>query len=95
MRIEDKISQIDYDNKREEINEILEKRKLEKELNRKFEREVAKEQGKKIIAFQKPIESHLFREIVKINYFAGNINENRLRDYLHISDSKSIDQVIY
>ncbi|MCK4654723.1 MAG: ImmA/IrrE family metallo-endopeptidase, partial [Candidatus Cloacimonetes bacterium] len=95
LRIDNKISQEDYDNKLEKIRLILAQRALEKKEKAKLEREIAEEQGKKIIAFQKPIESKLFKEIVKINYFEGNINESRLRDYLHISDKKSIDSVIY
>ncbi len=94
LRIENKISQTDYDNRIEEIKSILEKLKHEEEQKRRLERELAKEQ--KIDFFPpKPIESNLFKEIVKINYFEGNINESRLRDYLHISDKKSIDAVIY
>ena len=94
LRIENKISQTDYDRRIEEIKSILEKLKHEEEQKRKLERELAKEQ---VIDFfpPKPIESHLFKEIVKINYFEGNINESRLRDYLHIKDSKNINEVIY
>ena len=94
LRIENKISQNDYDNRIEEIKSILEKRRRQEEQKRKLEREIVKEQ--RIDFFPpKPIESNLFKEIVKINYFEGNINESRLRDYLHISDSKNINEVIY
>ncbi len=94
LRIENKISQTDYDSRIEEIKSILEKLRHEEEQKRKLEREIAKEQ--RIDFFPpKPIESNLFKEIVKINYFEGNINESRLRDYLHISDSKNINEVIY
>lgn len=95
LRIENKINEIDYKAKMEELKLYSDQHKLQKQLQSQLEREAAKEQGKKIIAFQRPIESNLFKEIVKINYFEGNINESRLRDYLHISDKKSIDAVIY
>ena len=95
LRIENKITEVDYKTKMEELKSYSDQHKLQDQLQRKLEREAAKEQGKKIIAFPRPIESNLFKEIVKINYFEGNINESRLRDYLHISDSKSIDKVIY
>ena len=78
-----------------ELKSYADQHRLQDKLKKQLAREIAKEQGKKIIAFQKPIESMLFKEIVKINYFEGNINESRLRDYLHISDKKSIDSVIY
>ena len=94
LRIENKISQTDYDNRIEEIKSILEKRRREEEQKSKLEREIAKEKGIDFFP-PKPIESNLFKEIVKINYFEGNINESRLRDYLHISDSKNINEVIY
>ena len=91
LRIKNKISQKDYDN---QINLLKTYFEMKKEQAR-IEREIAKEQGKKVFAIKKPIVSNLFKEIVKINYFEGNINESRLRDYLHISDKKSIDSVIY
>lgn len=95
LRINNKITQTDYENIMEKIRFILKQISHDKKEKAKLEREIAKEKGKKTFAFQKPIESNLFKEIVRINYFEGNINENSLRDYLHISDNKSIDSVIY
>lgn len=95
LRIENKITDDDYKAKMDELKSYSDQHRLQDKLKKQLEREIAKEQGKKIIAFQKPIESELFKEIVKINYFEGNINESSLRDYLHISDKKSIDSVIY
>jgi len=95
LRIENKISQKDYDIQIDRLNTYYKMSQLKKKEQARIDREIAKEQGRKIIAIKKPIISDLFKEIVKINYFEGNINESRLRDYLHISDKKSIDTVIY
>ncbi len=95
LKIENKITDVDYKAKMDELKSYSDQHRLQDKFKKQLEREIAKEQGEKIIAFQKPIESKLFKEIVKINYFEGNINESRLRDYLHISDKKSIDAVIY
>lgn len=95
LKIENKITDDDYKAKMDELKSYADQHRLQDKLKKQLEREIAKKQGKKIVAFQKPIESNLFKEIVTINYFEGNINESRLRDYLHISDKKSIDTVIY
>ena len=96
LRIDKKISQSDYEEKIEFFKSIIAQKVKEKKEQAKLEQELAKERGEQVKFFpRKPIESNLFKEIVKINYFEGNINESRLRDYLHISDKKSIDSVIY
>jgi Zn-dependent peptidase ImmA (M78 family) len=95
LRIENKITEVDYKTKIEELKSYSDQYRLQNQLQKKLEREAAKEQGKTVFAIPRAIESNLFKEIVKINYFEGNINESRLRDYLHISNKKSIDAVIY
>ena len=61
----------------------------------KLERQLLIEQGKKAYATPpKPIESNLFKEIVKINYFEGNISEGRVLESLKIKN-KSLEEVIY
>jgi Zn-dependent peptidase ImmA (M78 family) len=95
LRIDNKISKIDYDEQIDLLKTYMIMNHQKKKEQAKLEREIAKEQGKTVIAFQKPIESNLFKEIVKINYFEGNINESRLRDYLNIKPQKALDKVIY
>ena len=93
--IENKIAQKDYDSKFQEITESIEKQEEEKRIKQELERQLAKEQGKPIIAIQKPIESNLFKEIVKINYFQGNIDEFEAREYLNVKPENSIEEVIF
>ncbi|MEI6748035.1 MAG: hypothetical protein WCM93_02635 [Bacteroidota bacterium] len=67
------------------------KRKADIEL----QKEKANETGETVYFAQaKPIESRLFKEIVKINYFEGNINESKVMETLRIKN-KSFDAVIY
>lgn len=92
LRIDNKISQTDYDNKMDEIKDIIRKADAEKKLRR----EADKEKGIIQRGFSpKPIESNLFKEIVKINYFEGNINEGKLREYLRVQPDKSIAEAVY
>lgn len=94
LRIEDKISKEDYDMIKENINEAILRTQQEKKI--RLERKLAGEQGKDFfISTPKEIPSKLFEEIVKINYFKGNVDENRLRQYLNVKDDKSIEEVIY
>ncbi len=95
LRIDNKISQYDYDDIILKIRKSVIKKEEELQIQRDIEKQIAKEQGKKIIAIQKPIESNLFKEIVKMNFFEGRINENKLRTHLKIKSDKSIEEVIY
>ena len=68
----------------------------EAELRRKLKREEEKALGvKQRGGVPKPIRSKLFSELVKLNYFDGNINEFRLRKLLEIKPEKNINEVIY
>ncbi len=92
LKIENKIKLADY-------NSILDKFKKnirEAELRRKLKMEEEKALGiKQRGGVPKPIESKLFNELVKLNYFDGNINEFRLRKLLKIKPEKNINEVIY
>lgn len=92
LKIENKIKLADY-------NSILDKFKKnmkEAELRRKLKREEEKALGvKQRGGAPKPIRSKLFSELVKLNYFDGNINEFRLRKLLEIKPEKNINEVIY
>lgn len=95
LRIENKISQGDYENKIKELWKHIE----DYEKNEKKKWEIKKQElaklGKEPFVVIKPIESTLFKEIVKVNYFQGSINELALREYLNIKPDTNIEKVIY
>lgn len=95
MIIEDKISRKDYNKIINEIRLNVRKREAEEKILRETEKQLAKDQGKPFVAIQKPIQSNLFKEILTMNYFQGNVDESTLRKHLKISANKSIDEVIY
>ncbi|MDD5290709.1 MAG: ImmA/IrrE family metallo-endopeptidase [Patescibacteria group bacterium] len=96
LRIEEKISEKDYKKIMEEISQIIKKNKEEEKEKRRRENEKRVAAGKEPIhPTFKAIESSLLKELVKINYFEGNINENSLREYLKIKPEKNIIDVIY
>jgi Zn-dependent peptidase ImmA (M78 family) len=96
LLIEGKISRKDYHKINEEINQTIEKNREEKKNRLKKENEKRIAMGKQPShPVFKPIESHLFKELVKINYFEGNISESSLRGYLKIKPEKSIKEAIY
>lgn len=92
LKIENKIKLADYNF----ILDKFEKNMKEAELRRKLKREEEKVLGiKQRGGVPKPIKSKLFSELVKLNYFDGNINEFRLRKLLKIKPEKNINEVIY
>jgi Zn-dependent peptidase ImmA (M78 family) len=89
LRIRNKITQKDYDHKIKAINDAISREISETKARQKEEREELKKLGKKpAVRPAKPIQSNLFKEIVKINYFQGNIDEARLCDLLSIKPDK-------
>jgi Zn-dependent peptidase ImmA (M78 family) len=98
LRINNKISSNDYNKIINEIKISVNEKRLREKEKLKLERERLEEIGEKpFIPSPKPIDSNLFNEILKINYFQGNINENILRDYFKkIGKSiKNIYEVTY
>jgi len=94
--LEKKLSRGDYTRILSDIKESIRKKELEEKLAGEEKKRMLEEQGKEVIGFlPKPIESNLFKELVKINYFEGNINENRLREYLKIKPDKPLEEAIY
>ena len=94
-KIYNKISETNYN---QIYNEIQENIKLsilkEKEENRR-KAELAKENGEKlIIPPAKPIESKLFKDIVRMNYFEGKLSESNVLKALNVKN-KSFEEVIY
>lgn len=96
LKLENKISEKNYNKIKNDILENIKKREQEKKIRLREEKLFAKEWGKDFfIPTPKEIKSKLFEEIVKINFFQGNINENKLRKYLKIKSDQSIEEVIY
>ncbi|MBW6461759.1 MAG: ImmA/IrrE family metallo-endopeptidase [DPANN group archaeon] len=96
LKIESKISSSDYIQIKNEMLKTLAKQKQDETRQFEGKKLLAEEQGKKLfICGPKEIRSKLFEEIVKINYFEGKINENKLREHLKIKSDMSIDKVIY
>ncbi len=95
LRIRNKISQEDYTKKIKSINDSINRELDKKRFEGVEKREALKKQGiKPKGGSQKPIQSNLFKEIVKINYFQGNIDENSLCDFLKIKPDR-IGREIY
>lgn len=96
LLIDKKMARADYNNIMDEISELMRKRKEERKKKFKLENEKRIAMGKDPAhPVFKPIESHLFSELVKVNYFEGNINEGSLREFLNIKPNKDIKDVIY
>lgn len=98
LRIKNKISSDDYNKVINEIKISVNEKRLRDKEKLKLERERLEEIGERLfVPSPKPIDSNLFNEILKINYFQGNINENILRDYFKkIGKSiKNIYEVTY
>ncbi|MCK5320566.1 ImmA/IrrE family metallo-endopeptidase [Candidatus Parcubacteria bacterium] len=96
LLIDKKIMRRDYDKIMYEISKAMKKAREDKRNKFKIENEKRIAMGKNpAFPVFKPIESYLFKELVKINYFEGNINENSLREYLKIKPEKNIQDVIY
>ncbi len=95
LRINNKISQKNYQRIYETIQLKIFEDKQKRKVTLELEKEKAKESGKELYFSQpKPIESNLFKEIVKINYFEGKLSESAVLDTLNIKN-KLIEEVIY
>ncbi len=77
-----------------DITEMANKKRIEEKARNKEEREKQKALGNLGGFAIKPIQSNLFKEVVKFNYFQGNISENTLCKYLRIRP-ESIQKEIY
>lgn len=95
MRINDKISYDDYEIIQNDIKRRMQEIKKSKAEEIKLQKEQAEEKGIKLFISQpKPIESKLYKELIKINYFEGNISESKVIESLNIKN-KSFEEVIY
>ena len=96
LRIENRISEQDYNYIKGQIEASVAAAEAERQAQIGMEDETAKLTGVK--PFRRgavPIHSSLFEEIVKLNYFQGNINETQARKFLKVSKDKTLDEVIY
>jgi Zn-dependent peptidase ImmA (M78 family) len=96
LRIENRISETDYNYIKGQIEASVAAADAERQSQIDMENETAKLTGVK--PFRRgavPIHSKLFEEIVKLNYFQGNINETQARKFLKVSKDKTLDEVIY
>jgi len=95
LRINNNISLPNYDIIYNKIMDTVFEDKKKRKAELKLQQEKDKEAGKKPFASSpKPIESRLFKEIVRINYFEGNINEARVMETLRVKN-KLFEEVIY
>ncbi len=95
LRINNQISRQNYNQIHSDIIERINQEKQELKLRRNLEKEQAEKEGRTLHFGQKvAIESKLFKELVRINYFEGNINQNRVMESLGVKN-KSFDEVIY
>lgn len=89
LLIENKISQPDYDRLIREISEKINRDNFDEKLKNKQLREFLIEQGKTPQFYsRKPLPSELFKEIVRINFFEGRLDEVEVCDYLNIKMDK-------
>jgi len=85
LRNRNKISLPDYSRIMQEIMDSVNQVLFERKMKNKEERELLKDQGKEPKGFRiKPIQSKLYADLVKMNYFEGNITESKLCNYLGI-----------
>ncbi|MFH0876453.1 MAG: ImmA/IrrE family metallo-endopeptidase [archaeon] len=95
LRIINKISAMSYSKIYDEIIDSINKEIQKKKEAAELERQILKEKDQKsFTSSPKPIESNLFKEILKINYFEGNISEGQVLESLKLKN-KSINEVIY
>ena len=91
---EKKISTDDYNEIYSKIQESIDKEEIDKKLKDQAIAELTKQDKVKHFGVQKPIQSNLFADILKFNYFEGNIDKGKICKYLKIKGEK-FDDFIY
>ncbi len=95
LKIIDKISVESYNKIYLDIVDSIHKGIQKRKDAAELERQILKEKGvNAFVSSPKPIESKLFKEIVRINYFEGNISEGKVLEFLK-AKNKSFEEVIY
>ncbi len=90
---ENKISHIDYNNIYSKILESMNKEEADKKLKEQAIAELTKQDKIKHFGVQKPIQSNLFVDILRFNYFEGNIDQGKICKYLKIKGEKFNDYI--
>jgi len=88
---ESKISSFDYNNIYSKIQESINKEEQDKKLKEQETLEITKQDKVKHFGISKPIQSNLFVEILRFNYFEGNIDQGKICKYLKIKGEKFND----
>jgi len=91
---EKKISTDDYNEIYSKIQESIDKEEIDKKLKDQAIAELTKQDKVKHFGVQKPIQSNLFADILRFNYFEGNIDKGKICKYLKIKGEK-FDDFIY
>jgi Zn-dependent peptidase ImmA (M78 family) len=95
LYLNNKLSRKDYDSILHRINESVVQEEFKRKLQLAEEKALLKEQGKQIKGgLQKPIPSRLLKEVAKLNYFRGNLDDSQLCSLLNIKPGK-IEMEIY
>ena len=95
MYVHKKLSRNDYEGMLKHINDTIAREEAEKKAHAAAERQLLKEQGKTPRgAAPKPIISQRFTEIVKQNYFRGNVDDVHFCQLMNIRPEK-MDVVLY
>ena len=90
---ENKISHIDYNTIYSKIQESINKEEVDKKLKEQAIAELTKQETVKHFGVQKPIQSNLFVDILRFNYFEGNIDQGKVCKYLKIKGEKFNDYI--
>lgn len=95
MRINERISYADYERIKKDTKRIMQEIKESNAEELKQKKQLAELKGETyFIPPKKTIESKLYKELIKINYFEGNISESKVIESLNIKN-KSFEEVIY
>lgn len=95
MKIKNKISSKDYYVIYDEIKAFFAEKKRKEREQLKAKKELAEEAGETFfVASAKPIESKLYKDVLRMNYFEGNISELQVMSSLNVKN-KSFEEVIY
>lgn len=90
---EKKISNFDYNAIYSEILDAINKEEAEKKLKELQNAELSKVDKKAHFGAPKPIQSNLFVDILRFNYFDGNIDQGKICKYLKIKGEKFNDYI--
>ncbi|MBS3079532.1 ImmA/IrrE family metallo-endopeptidase [Candidatus Pacearchaeota archaeon] len=97
LKIKNRISQRDYDSISKEIEQAIQKAELKERKKQDTKKFLAQEKGEEyslIVPLRKPLHSKLFIDVLKMNYYNGDIDKNIICKFLKIKEDK-IGEVLY